>query len=166
MPTRQQRKRAMRKEQHQRSVRPKSPLQDCGHPTNVQNAVQTNNEDVLTSDHARIVSPTQRGFIDIDSSDAQSEDLQILNDLSTCNTPLTPFSLTSESYVLTQHIKSREPSVDTESLISSIDSVSICSSRASSPTSNKRKVGRPKKQTRKSAGRKPKNLKQANPSNE
>jgi len=47
MPSKLQKKRAMRKEQHQRSVRSKSPLKDCGHPPNVQNAVKTNNDDVL-----------------------------------------------------------------------------------------------------------------------
>nr|CAD2194820.1 unnamed protein product [Meloidogyne enterolobii]CAD2208164.1 unnamed protein product [Meloidogyne enterolobii] len=75
----------------------------------------------------------------------------------TPTTPLTPFSLTSEAVAPRKQRKTRESSVDTESLISSLDSASIFSSRGSSPSiSGKNKGGRPKKQTRKNAGRKPK----------
>ncbi|CAK5111756.1 unnamed protein product [Meloidogyne enterolobii] len=89
----------------------------------------------------------------------QSQDTQIPDQPATPTTPLTPFSITSEAAVPRKQRKISESSLDTASLISSLDSVSIISSRTSSPsTSNKRKVGRPKKQTRKSAGRKPKNL--------
>nr|CAD2201102.1 unnamed protein product [Meloidogyne enterolobii] len=73
----------------------------------------------------------------------------------TPTTPLTPFSLTSEAVAPRKQRKTRESSVDTESLLS-LDSASIFSSRGSSPSTSTTKRGRPKKQTRKNAGRKPK----------
>ncbi|CAK5011487.1 unnamed protein product [Meloidogyne enterolobii] len=72
----------------------------------------------------------------------------------TPTTPLTPFSLTSEAVAPRKQRKTRESSVDTESLLSSIDSSSVFSSRASSPNNSiATKRGRPKKKTRGTTGR-------------
>nr|CAD2179516.1 unnamed protein product [Meloidogyne enterolobii] len=141
MPSKIQRKRAMRKEQHQRSVRSKSPLKDCGHPPNVQNAVKTNNDDVLNSDHALIVSPTRHGF-SISQTSLGISSLSVIPSssmegaFSSSRTRITNDSVSSETFEKIRRLN------DTN--VDCIDNDFDNSSRASSICSSKKR-GRPKR---------------------
>ncbi|CAK5085032.1 unnamed protein product [Meloidogyne enterolobii] len=171
MPSRQFRKRKERKERHQNlgGHIQNGPPQDQGetpvisvHPNEVPPSEVPNlsqNDSTLPNEGPSYFTFDNFSLID------QSASNQISDPPPTPNTPLTPFSLTSEAAVPRKYRKISESSFDTESLISTIDSVSICSSRPSSPSiSIKNKGGRPKKKTRKGSGRKPKTIPQTNPS--
>nr|CAD2203298.1 unnamed protein product [Meloidogyne enterolobii] len=169
MPTIQAKKRKLRRERHSRSNIPNSPLQDSDQSVQPEQTdpiidLGTQNSSLQSSmDHEQVNEnvfspgkPSSSGKFTFSAQDIDDN-----ANIESLVEPLTPLSISSEVCVPRKSRKTRDSSVesmDTQSNASTSRSASVfsCSSIESQSSANKR--GRPKKDTRKGVGGRPRKI--------